>query len=491
MLARALNRVAEISWVLLLLLLPLTSLPLLSALGGGNAMVMPASAGALLVLLLAWMLPWLARRKTLPPQVKPLLLFAGAAVFSSLAAYFLPLPLFREVSFTKHMLQAGLTLAVGLCMFVVVAAYPRDAGSLRRVLACIDWGGLVIILWSLLQLVEFKVTGGYPQWMQDLQSRLSSAPTPFYYDRVTGFAYEPSWLAHQLNMLYLPVWLAASVARVSALRWRPLGITFENLLLAGGLGTLWFSLSRVGLGSVLLMVGFLLVRANIWLVRWIQRRIMLRRNRAGLMSKTAARLIPLGLALALLVIYVGLILGVGVMVSRADPRMATLFNVSALRQGNFMAYANQLSIAERVVYWQAGWGVFNDYPILGVGLGNAGYFFPQKMPAFGWGLVETTNIITSGNEIPNTKNMWTRLLSETGLVGFSIFLCWLLVVWASAGRAQRQPSPEVRAFGLAGQLAILAFLVEGFSIDSFAMPYLWVTLGLAVAAWRIGAQVEV
>jgi hypothetical protein len=31
-------------------------------------------------------------------------------------------------------------------------------------------------------------------------------------------------------------------------------------------------------------------------------------------------------------------------------------------------------------------------------------------------------------------------------------------------------------------LVILVFLVEGFSVDSFAMPYLWVSLGLATAA---------
>jgi hypothetical protein len=35
---------------------------------------------------------------------------------------------------------------------------------------------------------------------------------------------------------------------------------------------------------------------------------------------------------------------------------------------------------------------------------------------------------------------------------------------------------------LAGQLSLIAFIGEGFSIDSFAMPYLWVTIGLVAAA---------
>jgi hypothetical protein len=35
---------------------------------------------------------------------------------------------------------------------------------------------------------------------------------------------------------------------------------------------------------------------------------------------------------------------------------------------------------------------------------------------------------------------------------------------------------------LAGQLGLIAFIGEGFSIDSFAMPYIWVTAGLIAAS---------
>src|SRR5512135_3659243 len=112
MLRRALNRAPEFAWVLLLALLPLTSLPLMSKLVG-SAMVMPPSGVVLLLLVLIWLLPALFRRMALPPQTKPLLLFAGAAALSSLAAYFVNFPLFRDVNFTRHMLEAGLTLAVG------------------------------------------------------------------------------------------------------------------------------------------------------------------------------------------------------------------------------------------------------------------------------------------------------------------------------------------------------------------------------------------
>jgi len=42
--------------------------------------------------------------------------------------------------------------------------------------------------------------------------------------------------------------------------------------------------------------------------------------------------------------------------------------------------------------------------------------------------------------------------------------------------------------GLAGKLFIFAYLVEGFSMDSFAMPYLWVMTGLIASGSKIYRQ---
>jgi hypothetical protein len=35
-----------------------------------------------------------------------------------------------------------------------------------------------------------------------------------------------------------------------------------------------------------------------------------------------------------------------------------------------------------------------------------------------------------------------------------------------------------------GILMLIAFLVEGFSVDSLALPYYWFTLGFVAATWR-------
>ncbi len=42
-------------------------------------------------------------------------------------------------------------------------------------------------------------------------------------------------------------------------------------------------------------------------------------------------------------------------------------------------------------------------------------------------------------------------------------------------------SPLRRMIGMAGFLSLLALLFEGFSLDTFALPHLWVMLGLVTA----------
>jgi hypothetical protein len=134
------------------------------------------------------------------------------------------------------------------------------------------------------------------------------------------------------------------------------------------------------------------------------------------------------------------------------------------------------------VYWVNGWNVFNQYPLLGVGLGNAGFFFPQSAPAVGWATFEIRNVLYYLPQLPNIKSLWFRLLAETGLVGFSVFLSWIYVLYQSSRFSQYHQDATMKTIALAGQLALLAFIGEGFSIDSFAMPYFWIIAGFIAAS---------
>ena len=473
------NLLSEGGWALLVLLLPLTSLPLLAKLVHSPSVAAPSGVVLLIAVIFGY-LPYLWRGGVLPRQSMPLLIFIAITLAACLAAFFIDLPPFKAVSIYRNELEGLLTLAVGVSFYLVVATYPASPERMRKTLLWLNFSGLILILWSLTQVATWYLFNRYPAWIRTLQDLISLGP--LYRQRPAGFTLEPSWLAHQLNMLYLPIWLAATIKRKTAFSRRILGVSGENLLLIGGAAVLFLTYSRVGLLAFLLMIAFLLIRANFWLIKRLENRAQ-RLRKVSVRKKYALRV---GLFAGLLVFYLIALLGLGYGLSRVDVRMKNLFQFSSGVDNPILTYTRDLNFASRVVYWQAGWGVFNQYPWLGVGLGNAGYFFPQTMSSFGWGLFEVRNLMYSAPDLPNIKSLWVRLLAETGLIGFGCFVIWLNLHWMTGRELEKQKTRYGPWLGMAGQFVLIGLLLEGFSVDSFALPYFWVTLGLVAAADRLG-----
>ena len=469
-------------WLGVIALLPITSLPQVSRLFGGS-MVAPPSAVLLLGLVMIYLIPAWVRGKALPRQSLPLLGFGLVALCASLSSYFIDFPMFREVGFTRNMLKAGLTLAIGICAYLVSATWAANERRLQTILRWINWSGLVMLAWALAQAYYARTSDNYPEWMGQIQGLFSIST--LFFKRPVGLAFEPSWLAHQLNMLYLPLWVAASVRRTSAHRLRLFGISLENLLLLGGMVVLWLTISRVGLLAFLLTIAYLLVLASLWLVSWLQKQLLPKLHLKERGLRLAGSLTRLTLILLVIIVYAGILFGAAQLMIRTDYRMARLFDFEALQQQGILVYANQLVFAERIVFWQVGWEVFNDHPWIGVGLGNAGYFYPEKMSGYGWALTEVNQMIYRDTALPNTKNLWTRLLAETGLAGFGAFLVWLLVLFLTGREIGHFRSALASTLGLAAQLTVVALLLEGFSVDTFALPYFWILFGLATAAYTM------
>ena len=308
-----------------------------------------------------------------------------------------------------------------------------------------------------------------------------------YGPRANGFAYEPSWLAHQLNMLYLPFWLASTVTGFTAHRLRLGWLHLEHLLLFGGVGVLVLSVSRIGMLTFLLMLAYLMMMLSLRLIRWLRGRLLSRLHAAPRRTLWVKRWFT-ALSLATLLVISALVLfGAVYGISKYDARMAKMFDFSMLKEMSFLHYANQLVFAERIVFWEAGWNIFNDYPFLGVGLGNAGFFFPQKLSAFSWALSEIRTLVYQWTSLPNIKSLWIRLLAETGVIGFAFFTAWCYVLWKSARYLVVWKSRLFQTIGLAGSFALIGLLIEGFSLDTFALPYYWVSFGLVSAAcWQAG-----
>ncbi len=113
----------------------------------------------------------------------------------------------------------------------------------------------------------------------------------------------------------------------------------------------------------------------------------------------------------------------------------------------------------------------------------------RTMNSLGYGSFEIRNILYQSESLMNTKSLWVRLLSETGVIGFTLYLTWFFMLWRSAGLIQKSEDKVMKILGLAGKLFLLAGFVDGFSVDSFAIPYQWVGASL-ISAGRLIVQKE-
>lgn len=490
---RFLERVCEVLWAAALISLPITSFPLFSSLTG--AIVAPLSILPLFLLFLLWGLPLILRRGKLPRESVPLVIFTLVAILSCAIAYFIYIPGFKGRTVPDQEIRALFTLAVGLTFFLATATWVNDSERLKNSWKYLTIGGIISLIWTGAQAIYiFNHATAYPEWLTRIQSWLVVRSVAFspQFGRVNGFAYEASWFAHQMVMIYLPVWMAATYHKTSAFRFRIFHISLENLLLVLGLGAFFLSSPRIGLVSLFLIVMYFIVRLNISLYRKsiesFSKRMVSIKGKFAFANQTS---IGVFTSLVIIAAYVLLIGGVFFIASQRDwrltllvsnpPSLKEIIGVLTLDQKTLLDLSHRFIFLERAVYWFNGWNIFNQYPWLGVGLGNAGFFFPKMAPAIGWASFEIRNALFYLPQLPNVKSLWFRLLAETGLVGFSIFITWLYVLFQSSRFSQLHRDSTIKTLALAGQLALLAFIGEGFSIDSFAMPYLWVIAGLVAA----------
>lgn len=467
------SRIWDFLWAALVLLLPLTSVPVVVRLVRSDVVAAP-SALLLPFLLAGWAIPLLLTGKRLSMNASPFILFVIACILATLISFFRIIPEYKGQDPFRASVSAILTLFIGAAFYLVSLLRHDDPDRLRSTFRLINISGAVICLWTLLQAFFWYKNQRYPEWMKNIQFMLSVGS--LYRQRFVGFTLEPSWLAHQLNLLYLPYWFAASVTGFSAFRFRIGKITAERILFIVSTAVLLLTLSRVGLAAFLLTAAFcalVLVRRTVG--KLSERYPEKNRKTVMLVSYAAVFLLLAAAAYGILRLLMKL-----------DFRMANLFNISFIGRSDPVLYlAEKLSLAARFVYWDGGFTIFDRYPLLGVGLGHAGFYLPQYLNDYAFRLLEVRNLLYRSQTLLNIKSLWIRILAETGIVGFIFFITWYLhsllgnLISLSRGSRIRQTAAWMGCF------ACLAFLLEGFSLDTFALPYIWFSIGLAAGAREI------
>ncbi len=480
----------EILWAIAMICLPLTSFPLLTTLSQG--LIAPLSILPIFALLIVWTLPFVIRKGDLPKETIPLLVFVFAVIISCAAAFFNFIPGFKGRSVLGQEIRSLFTLAVGLTFYFVTTTWIRNPDRLRNTWKYITIGGIISLAWTGVQAFYIlRQADSFPMWVERIQSLLVEHSPSFYSlsGRVSGLTYEASWFAHQMVIIYLPLWIAATYHKTSAFSIRIFRISIENFLLVFGIVAFFLSSPRIGLLSLLLMVVYIFIRligvVHRKMVELVVHSKLLSRLGSGASHQTVAKTVT---SVSIILITVLILAGIVLFAFQRDWRLTTVISspptikevvgLLTLDQNTLLELSHRFLFLERMVYWLNGWNVFNQFPWLGVGLGNAGFFFPKDAPAIGWASFEIRSVLFYFTQLPNVKSLWFRLLAETGLVGFALFITWYYVLYQSSRFTQLHRNAIIRTFAFAGQLALLAFIGEGFSIDSFAMPYIWIVAGV-------------
>ena len=485
--------ICEVLWAIALICLPITTFPLFSSLTG--ALVAPLSILPFFILLVLCVIPLIIHRGKLPKESVPLFLFILVAILSCFAAYFFYIPGFKGKSIPGQEIRALFTIFVGLTFYLVTTAWVRDIDKLKNSWKYITFGGILSLVWTGFQAYYvLQHAEQYPSWLNQIQSWLVVQSPAFSakFGRVNGLTYEASWFAHQMVILYLPIWIAATYYKTSAFKFRVFHVSIENVLLIFGLIAFILSSPRIGLVSFSLMIVYVFIRVNVQFYRKIvdkisKQKFILHNGPPNIKKITIQMIISVLIVFAYAFIFtVAFYLLIqrdwrlSLLVSQ-PPSLREIIGIFSFNQNTLLDLSHRFIFLERMVYWFNGWNIFNQYPWFGVGLGNAGFFFPKFAPAIGWATYEIRNVLFYLPQLPNVKSLWFRLLAETGLVGFSLFISWLYVLYQSSRFSHLHQDATIKTFALAGQLALLAFIGEGFSIDSFAMPYFWVIAGMIAA----------
>ena len=466
-------------WLLMLIVLPVTSFPPIAESLGGIVLVSPLAMIPMLFVIFFGVIPEILCRGRISGLSKPLLFFALSALLSAVGAFYLPIVPYKGQTIVDREIRAGITIIIGIGFYFSVLAIPRTREDLIASLRAIFVGFALLTIWSAVQAwTIIDDQGSIPHWIT-IVHRWFSVRDPFP-DRITGLAYEPSWLGDQLVILYLPLLISSVMVGVSAFRKSARWLSIEVIMLLTSLVILVMTKSRISLLSLSAMLGLLLLMLGFRLIRS-------RLNKFGIFSRRPGWLTS-GLSLLfILMIFAVLALGLLWGMTKFDPRLAGLFQigprVTELRyfypQDVLFAVGAKLTLAERFIYWATAYRTFGTYPILGVGPGNAGFLFERLMPVYGYQLIEIQNVLSQPiYGFPNPKSLWFRILAEQGTVGMITFLLWLILMGLSARALLKSSERLDRFFGLAGLLCLVAQIFEGFSLDTYALPQLWIMLGL-------------
>jgi len=281
-----------------------------------------------------------------------------------------------------------------------------------------------------------------------------------------GFAYEASWLASQQTLVALPLLYQAvlfpsshSLFPSRGLRIGKVRLHLDHVLMGVVIAGLLATYSRLGMVVLFATTAFLLFSVS--RLQGISRR---------------------GVVVAGLTVLSGTL-----WVALTTPYVKSMLT-AVTGSSTAVEFFSSIAAGPRLALWSGAWSTFLEHPLFGVGLGQFGFHFANHVPA--WAVLESEvpRFLLSG-EVPNPKNMILRLLAETGVVGTLAFAYFVATHFRyGSGTAGTQATLRLRpergrltpefVLGVTMGIALLGDFV---SLDTFALPQLWLCLAFLLA----------
>ena len=459
------HKLARILWGAALLTLPVTSFRWFPFLGEGTLVrplaMYPLAALIPLLLILAW------RGKTklnwsgalIPLGV--LVLFMVAA--TSFGALIDPIPL-RGQTYSGRAIRALATLFIGIAFFIAALWMNKDEDDFRFTVKWLFAGLCLDLAWSGLQAVTFY-TGLLEKEMVTHWQRAFSMRELVRTNRISGLAYEPAWLAGQFATTFIPLLFAAVLTnfRITRLKW------LEPVLLALSLLVVLATYSRGGLITTIAAAGltFLFVGRDVTRSVW-----------NWFISGFRGRVLEMAFRIGIIVAIIGAFAGTFLFLSQKN-FFRRLWETDAQ---SLSEYIVDINAGARGAYSAGALSAFEQYPWAGVGLGASGFYIYPNLPD--WSLTTVPEIakqLSPENRLyPNPKNLYVRLLAETGLIGFFLFAAFQFYILGDILSLLRRRESWARFAAVAGIFAWFAITFYNFTQDSLTTPNLWIIPGILV-----------
>ena len=460
--ASSVARISRFLWGAALFTLPVTSFRYFPFLGETTYVRPLAFYPIALLLPLLVIQLWggkisLPRSGVLIPLTAFVLFTLAATGFGSLLD---PLPL-RGQEYVGRSIRAWATLMIGLSFFISAVWMNRNEDDLKFTITWLIAGFVMDVLWSGVQSLAFytplleKVTVTHWQRAFSMRELVRT-------NRVSGMAYEPAWLAGQIVTVYMPMLFASLLTRVRMTRFK------------------WLEIALLGFATLLLLATFsrggLLIAAIASILTFLFAGRTELRSISNWFLSGFQRGGQWALRVGTLVLIFGALISAAIFLSQKG-YITRLFSTQADSLAEFII---KNSAGARAAYTFGALGAYDRSPITGVGLGASGLYIYDNLPDWAMTTVpEIARQLSPENRLyPTPKNMYARLLAETGLPGFILYFSFLFSVLGDALMGLQEDKRLIRYLGIAGLFSLIAIALYNNTQDSFATPNIWLIPGV-------------